>query len=35
MKVTEDPLAFLLRLKLELADLETKGKPTTPTRAAG
>jgi hypothetical protein len=30
MKEQEDPLAFLLRLNLELADLESKGRPVTP-----
>jgi hypothetical protein len=30
MKADEDPLAFLLRLNLELAGLETKGQPITP-----
>jgi hypothetical protein len=30
MKEEEDPLGFLLRLNLELADQETKGQPVTP-----
>ena len=30
MKEEEDPLAFLLRLNLELADKEGKGQPITP-----
>jgi hypothetical protein len=30
MKDTEDPLAFLLHLNLELADRETKGQHITP-----
>jgi hypothetical protein len=30
MKEAEDPLAFLLRLNLELADKEAKGEPVTP-----
>jgi hypothetical protein len=30
MKEQEDPLAFLLRLNLQLADLESKGHPITP-----
>ena len=30
MKEKEDPLAFLLRLNLELAERETKGEPLTP-----
>ena len=30
MKEQEDPLAFLLRLNLDLADQEAKGEPLTP-----
>jgi hypothetical protein len=30
MKGEEDPLTFLLRLNLELADQEAKGQPITP-----
>jgi hypothetical protein len=30
MNEKEDPLAFLLRLNLELADKEAKGQPITP-----
>ena len=30
MKEKEDPIAFLLRLSLELAERETKGEPLAP-----